>query len=126
MRAKYYGVKYIINRPALRYLLATRSGATSGSTSTPGSRPSESPVGPGHRSQFPSPAIAHNQAGGAKLRRQSEMAPPSGSAEPSALKKDDLVLLAEECIKAAFRSTTVFDDVPERIIITNVFGTAHA
>jgi hypothetical protein len=35
-------------------------------------------------------------------------------------------MAAEACVAAAMRSTTVFDSVPERIIITNVFGTAHA
>jgi hypothetical protein len=93
MRGKYYGAKYIINRPALGYLLALRAGPACASSSTPGSRPSWSPV----------------------------VAPTYQSSSET-----EVQMAAEACVAAAMRSTTVFDSVPERIIITNVFGTAHA
>ena len=32
----------------------------------------------------------------------------------------------EQCVHAAIRSTTVFDQVPKALIVTNVFGTAQA
>lgn len=122
MRGKYYGAKYIIHRPALRYLLALRAGFASGSSSTPGSRPSESPVvAPSYRSQQPSPALQHSQASGFVGRRPTEMAPPHQSSF-----EKEVQAAAEACVAAAMRSTTVFDSVPERIIITNIFGTAHA
>lgn len=126
MRAKYYGAKYLIHRPALRYLLATRSGIGSANSSTPGSRPSESPiVAADHAPQLPSLANQHMQSGNRGPRRQSEMAPPARMADLTENEKD-LQKSAGECVRAAIRSTQVFDDVPERIIITNIFGTAHA
>jgi Fungal Zn(2)-Cys(6) binuclear cluster domain len=122
MRAKYYGAKYIIHRPALRYLLASRTGFGSGSSSTPGSRPSESPVvGPSYKTQHPSPVVQNSQSGTYVARRPTEMAPPNQSSFDK-----DVQAAAEACVMAAMRSTTVFDHVPQRIIITNIFGTAHA
>lgn len=40
--------------------------------------------------------------------------------------KDEIREGAEACIHAAIRSTTAFDGVPPRLIVTNIFGTAHA
>jgi hypothetical protein len=103
MRAKYYGAKYIIHRPALRYLLELRTQSEADSSSTLGSRPSESPAS--DKSQQLSPAVSQSQASTFGQKTQKA---------------------AEECVMAAVRSTTVFDSVPERIIVTNIFGTAHA
>jgi hypothetical protein len=98
MRAKYYGAKYIIHRPALRYLLTLRTGVTP----TSDSRLSESPDGFAGRGQI-------------------EIAPPYQTSFEA-----EVQVAAEACVAAAVKSTTVFDCVPERIIITNIFGTAHA
>jgi hypothetical protein len=118
MRAKYYGAKYIIHRPALQYALAFCSGT--GGSSTPRSSSSESPVvGSNYQPQL----VSHGEAIGFSARRQAKTGPPTPAVErldPRARKG------AEACIWAAIRSTTAFDRVPERIIITNIFGTAHA
>jgi hypothetical protein len=118
MRAKYYGAKYIIHRPALQYALAFCSGT--GGSSTPRSHHSESPaVGPSYQPQL----VSHGEAVSLRARRQTRAGPPTPAIErldPRARKG------AEACIWAAIRSTTAFDRVPERMIITNIFCTARA
>ena len=120
MRGKYYGAKYIINRPALAYALSLCP--RSGSSSTPRSHPTESPIfGPGHNPQLASPAGGHTPGTG--YRRQNEMGPPlrlMDRLDPRVVKA------ATACVWAAVRSTTAFDGVQGRLIITNIFGTAHA
>jgi hypothetical protein len=37
-----------------------------------------------------------------------------------------IIQAAQTCISAAIRSTTVFDRIPERLIVTNIFDTARA
>ena len=115
MRAKYYGAKYIIHRPVLYYALQHANPATA-----PNNKYSDSP-GPGHA--FASP-VQHAHSPSGRSRRPSEMGPPSRG---SSVKVDGKILSASrECVEAAIRSTTAFDKVPRRLIITNIFGTAHA
>lgn len=116
VRGKYYGAKYIIHRPALYFaLLQTQS------SSTPRDRPSESPVGANHGSQLTSPATQHSSVRAG--RTGGNMGPPSKYGE----ELDKQVLAAAKaCVDAAIRSTTSFDGVPGRLIVTNIFGTAHA
>lgn len=122
MRGKYYGAKYILHRPALYWALHFSS-----SPSTPLSRPSESPGGPGYGSEFSSPAITHSfgshQASAANRRVSDMRPPPVKSVEP--LEKW-IIEASQKCVHAAIRSTTAFDKVPPRLVITNIFGTAHA
>ena len=99
MRAKFYGGKYIANRPALQYALNCRRLAL-----TPRARPSESPVG-------------FNQ--GQTTARSNDMGPPP-------VIDNYIMQAAERCVEAAIRSTTAFDDVRGRLVVTNIFGTAHA
>ena len=118
MRAKYYGAKYIIHRPALQYALAFCAGT--GGSSTTGSHRSESPaVGPSYQP----PLVSHGEAVSRSARRQSKTGPPTPAVERLDSRTREG---AEACIWAAIRSTTAFDRVPERIIITNMFCTAHA
>jgi hypothetical protein len=118
MRAKYYGAKCIIHRPALQYALAFCSGT--GGSSTPRSHRSESPaVGPSYQPRL----VSHGEAVSLRARRQTRTGPPT----PAVERLDPRVRKgAEACIWAAIRSTTAFDRVPERIIITNIFCTARA
>lgn len=92
-------------------------------TSTPRSRPSQSPIGHGYNSQLPSPAAQHAHAASRFVRGASEMGPPVKSVDNL---EPWIKQAAKTCIEAAIRSTTAFDAVPERLIITNIFGTAHA
>ena len=115
MRAKYYGAKYIIHRPVLYYALQHANPAT-----TPNSKYSDSPE-PGHA--FASP-VQHAHSPSGRSRRPSEMGPPGRG---SSVKVDGKIISASrKCVEAAIRSTTAFDKVPRRLIITNIFGTAHA
>ncbi len=106
MRGKYYGAKYIIFRPTLRYaLLQAMNGPRT-------KRPSESPAG--HQgSEETSPAISNLN-----------ITHPQG--KEIAFIKPEQLEGSRKCIEAAIRSTTSFDNVPRRLIVTNIFGTAHA
>lgn len=120
MRAKYYGAKVIINRPTLYAALHTDWALIS-------KRHSESPYpGQGRLSQQPSPTVPYKQP--------SSMLQPDGygvlSAPPGMPSidglKPEILQGVKACIHAAIRSTTAFDGVPSRLIVTNIFGTGHA
>lgn len=115
MRGKYYGAKYIIHRPTLAYALYHLSG------NAPAERPSESPMG-APSSQQQSPAMSHTVTDTRYPRPGSERRPPSKIHELEGWVLDS----AKTCVEAAIRSTTVFDAVKDRLIVTNIFGTAHA
>lgn len=117
MRAKYYGARYIINRPLLQYCLGLPA-----PPQTPNVKHSDSPLA-SDASAFPSPVQA-GYSPSEKTRRYSEMGPPKGR-EPGITDKR-LLECARRCVESAIRSTTAFDKVPKRLIITNIFGTAHA
>ena len=106
MRGKYYGAKYIIWRPTLRFALHT---ATQGSK---GKRPSESPAAY-QTSEVTSPSISNLN-----------VAHPQG--KDISFIRPELLDGSRKCIEAAIRSTTSFDKVPRRWVLTNIFGTAHA
>lgn len=115
MRAKYYGARYIINRPLLHYCLGLPS------PQTPNMKHSDSPQA-SDASAFPSPVQPGYSPSG-RARRFSEMGPPT---RPQDELGESVLQGARRCVEAAIRSTTSFDRVPKRIIITNIFGTAHA
>lgn len=115
MRAKYYGAKYIIHRPALYHALRTVAPPP-----TPGSKYSDSPE-PGVT--FPSP-VQHGYSPSTFGRRNSGMGPPGRSTGVKV--EEGIIKASKRCVEAAIRSTTAFDKVPRRLIITNIFGTAHA
>lgn len=109
MRGKYYGAKYIIWRPMLRWSLQLATGPP-----PKPKRPSESPAGHGAGSEVTSPSVSNLGA-------------------PHLLGGKDVPYIAPEllygckkCVEAAIRSTTSFDAVPRRLVVTNIFGTTHA
>lgn len=106
LRGKYYGAKYIIWRPALQYALLQAAG-------TKKEPSSESPSGNGDHSEFTSPAMENAY-------------PPNRPWKELPVIDQKLLEGARKCIEAAIRSTTVFDAVPRRLVVTNIFGTAHA
>ena len=106
MRGKYYGGKYIIWRPTLRHALDQ---ALSGPRTK---RPSESPVGFSHGSEVTSPSIS-NLNTSQPFRKDTPIRP-------------EVLEGSRKCVEAAIRSTTCFDKVPRRLVVTNIFGTAHA
>jgi hypothetical protein len=124
MRAKYYGAKVIINRPTLHAALHEDWSEIS-------VRPSESPfAGSGHTSQQTSPTVPHTYRP-PSLRQRDGFAgsPVQSESRPIRTPRDlkpEIILGVKACIQAAIRSTTAFDAVPPRLIVTNIFGTGHA
>jgi hypothetical protein len=107
MRGKYYGAKYIIWRPVLRFALDQEF------PSSGAKRPSESPAALGHGSEVTSPSISNLNT-----------SQPPGSDFPYI--RPELLEGSRKCVEAAIRSTTSFDKVPRRLVVPNIFGTAHA
>ena len=127
MRAKYYGARYIIHRPLLHHALHPSSPKDLNPKSV------ESPASTGSKSQQVSPSLAHSHRASSMVRRSSEMGPPGPSLstptqQPIPYKNLDPKLqeACRICIDSAIRSTTAFDGIKGRPIVTNIFGTAHA
>ncbi|KAK2762681.1 hypothetical protein FQN54_000855 [Arachnomyces sp. PD_36] len=128
MRAKYYGAKYIIYRPLLHHALHPIPPPKERSLGS-----AKSPASIGSKSQQVSPSLSHSHRASSMVRRSSEMGPPGYSAAyqnqtATPFKKLDPKLqeACRICIDSAIRSTTAFDGVEGRPIVTNIFGTAHA
>jgi hypothetical protein len=129
MRAKYYGARYIIHRPLLYYAL--HYGQTGARVGSIGQGSVDSPT-----SQQMSPSIAHNSRSTNMARMSSDMGPtPAASLEngwnaPKVSMRDlpqKLKKACKICIDSAVLSTEAFDGVGgHRLIVTNIFGTAHA
>ena len=79
----------------------------------PKDRPSESPAGYRPDSELTSPSVQNLNVGSRQVIEISNVGP-------------DLLEGARVYIQAAIRSTTVFNKVPRRLLVTNIFGTAHA
>ncbi|KAL9098082.1 MAG: hypothetical protein Q9163_006188, partial [Psora crenata] len=96
LRGKYYGALYIIHRPMLYYALELEAG--------------------GH---------LDNYVGHTPDTALGPMRPPKTRTDPLF---DDVVEAARVTIMAAVWSTQAFDGIIEsgRLIVTNIFGTAHA
>lgn len=108
LRGKYYGAKYIIWRPAVHYALRLAAAAARKE------RSAESPAEYGQSADLKPPFWWMN------------LSPDDERTEvlPGITRK--FLTYVSKCIEAAIRSTTVFDKVPRRLIVTNIFGTAHA
>lgn len=97
LRGKYYGALYIIHRPMVHYALELEAKGTLDSFF----------------------AVDDQNAG--------TMAPPKAPTTHRSY-LDEVLNSAGIAIRAAYRSTTAFDAVLDykRLIVTNIFGTAHA
>ncbi|MCJ1355148.1 MAG: hypothetical protein MMC33_005139 [Icmadophila ericetorum] len=100
LRAKYYGALYIIHRPFLHYALHSPEFRTM----------PENPDSPSY-----APRADH---------KNGTMPPPT----LTQLDKFQILRSARTCVEAAIHSTIAFDGVcfNKRLIVTNIFGTAHA
>ena len=113
LRAKYYGAVYIVHRPFLRQILDNeiepQEIQSPQSDSQPGAR------------STPSVFSSHSHE-----RKCGTMAPPRPHADDKP--QPDILRFAEICINAAVQSTIAFDSIitQKRLIVTNIFGTAHA
>jgi hypothetical protein len=142
MRAKYYGARYIIHRPLLYHAL--HYGQTGARISAlPKSSAVDSPTGSASNSQTQqmSPSMTHasGRASSAHMQRMLSdvgSAPsslsssfPNGWTPPTIILRElgsKLRRACKVCIESAILSTEAFDGVEDRLIVTNIFGTAHA
>lgn len=107
LRAKYYGALYIIHRPSLHYALHQKSPRDSTS------RPTQPAIGPA----IEAPNYPYRSRGG-------NMAPPrTPELDPG---QAEILRSAGICIQAAMWSTVAFDGIQKRLMVTNIFCTAHA
>ncbi|TKA64226.1 hypothetical protein B0A49_09967 [Cryomyces minteri] len=121
LRAKYYGARYVINRPLLRHALdnpnfrapgPTRTGSPANTTDR---MASPMHLAPSH-SQSGTHSPARNQGDTFGMMRKSTDGFPKKVAQA-----------CETCVSAAIASTIAFDGfLPDRFLVTNIFGTANA
>jgi len=100
LRAKYWGARYVINRPFLDYALHIMPHVRDGSSV-------EEVALDVHRNPRDKAEIHLFKA--IKLMGESEVWEA-----------------CKQCIEAAMQSTVALDGVPDRLIVTNIHGTAHA
>ena len=127
MRAKYYGARYIIYRPLLYRALHT--------TIPKASNTVDSPTGPSDqessKSQYISPPTSHSRTSSTNRWSSNMEVPGHPHIEPwfgipySKL-SPKLKRACKICIESAILSTEAFDGIKGRLVVTNIFGTAHA
>ncbi|KAK5168588.1 hypothetical protein LTR04_006263 [Oleoguttula sp. CCFEE 6159] len=121
LRAKYYGARYVINRPLLHHALdnpnfrapvPTRTGSPANTTDR---MASPMHLAPSH-SQSGTHSPVRNQGDAIGMMRKSTDGFPKKVAQA-----------CETCVLAAIASTVAFDGfLPDRFLVTNIFGTANA
>lgn len=100
LRAKYWGARYVINRPFLDYALHIM------------------PHVKGGRSvEDAATDVNENPREKAEIHLFNAIA---------SMSENEIWMAAKRCIDAAMKSTVAFDNVPDRLIVTNIHGTAHA
>ncbi|CAG8904335.1 unnamed protein product [Penicillium nalgiovense] len=126
MRAKYYGARYIIHRPLLYHVLHYgHTGARAGPISQ---NSMESPA----FQQLP-PSMLHSSARAPSMSSDMGSTPAAISTDwqPPEVRLHELPKKLKSachiCISSAIKSTEAFDGVGgHRLVVTNIFGTAHA
>ncbi|KAH8695960.1 hypothetical protein BGW36DRAFT_427991 [Talaromyces proteolyticus] len=128
LRAKYYGARYIIYRPLLHYALH-QSGETEDISAQTNH---QSPDQPEAKIESQSSFTSHTPQSSSMTRWHSDVG-ASGPHDDSihrTVEWDELPQPIQQaciiCVNAAMKSTTAFDGVKGRPIVTNIFGTAHA
>jgi hypothetical protein len=116
MRGKYYGAKCIIHRPALQYALNLHPLSAKALACLDELTPHHSI----NSSWTVSPATPPIHPANSAMQQAAFLSRLPENLDPL------IIQAAKTCISAAIRSTTVFDKVPERLTVTNIFGTAHA
>ncbi|KAJ6134380.1 hypothetical protein N7523_000702 [Penicillium sp. IBT 18751x] len=138
MRAKYYGARYIIHRPLLYHAL--HYGQTGARVGSVAQTSVDSPTGSTNNSQTQqmSPSMTHTgQRAPGMSRIMSNIGNPpaefnsfaNGWTPPTVALRElpqKLRRACKVCIESAILSTTAFDGIPDRLVVTNIFGTAHA
>lgn len=136
MRAKYFGARYIIHRPLLYHALHFGNAGTR--VNPTGQTAADSPTSSATTSQTqmsPSmPTTSHRASNMARIVSDIGSVPantsfPNGWTRPT-VKLNDLPSKLRRacivCVDSAIRSTEAFDGIQDRLVVTNIFGTAHA
>ena len=100
LRAKYWGARYVVNRPFLDYALHIMPHTSDGKKVRDVARD------------------GHNEP-----RDEAEIHLFEAIAGMS---EQEIWTACRQCVGAAMQSTIAFDHVPNRLIVTNIHGTAHA
>ncbi|KAJ6123307.1 hypothetical protein N7512_005772 [Penicillium capsulatum] len=141
MRAKYYGARYIIHRPLLYHAL--HYGQTGARVGSVGQTSVDSPTGStsaaASQTQHMSPSMTHTNyraTGMSRIVSDYGSTPSNGTTTfaggwtpPKASLRDlpsKLRRACAVCIESAILSTQAFDGIEDRLVVTNIFGTAHA
>ncbi|KAJ5591682.1 uncharacterized protein N7459_002051 [Penicillium hispanicum] len=139
MRAKYYGARYIIHRPLLYHAL--HYGQTGARVGSVGQSSVDSPTGltNGSQPQHMSPSMSHTAYRAPNMSRiysdlgstpsNSSSSFPNGWVPPTVHLRElpqKLRRACKVCIESAILSTEAFDGIGDRLVVTNIFGTAHA
>ncbi|KAL4875286.1 hypothetical protein BJY04DRAFT_232749 [Aspergillus karnatakaensis] len=120
LRAKYFGARYIIHRPLLYHALEY-SGPDKGAPAPMSDmRPGYTP---GSSQTQMSP---HGQQGADMTRISSDLGLGAMKVNNYRELPQKLRRACAICVDSAIRSTTAFDGVKGRPVVTNIFGTAHA
>jgi hypothetical protein len=140
MRAKYYGAKYIIHQPLLYHAL--HYGPTGERLSSVSQTSENSPRSSAStlQKQQMSPSMtdsshrgsAHMQymlsnIGSTPSKLSSSF--PQGWTPPTVNLRElppKLHRACKACVESAILSTEAFDGIEDRLVVTNIFGTAHA
>ncbi|PNS20731.1 hypothetical protein CAC42_2976 [Sphaceloma murrayae] len=99
LRAKSYGAEYICLRPYLDYVLHAMDHVQSGA----------------HASEFARDPY------GRERRNEVSLFAAMATMDPQVVQDR-----AQRCVKAAINSTTAFDGIQGKVIVTNIMGTSHA
>lgn len=108
MRAKYYGARYIINRPFLRFAVLQMSKQPIDFLSEQDS--------PAEHREFMDHGIF-----GSDINEEKSQHP-----QDKRVDKQKILRAAKRCVDAATKSTVSLDNVKGRLIVTNIWGTSHA
>lgn len=100
LRAKYWGARYIITRPFLDYVMH---------------------IMPHIKSARDVESIAKDARGDARDPAEARLLEAIAG-----MPQSEIWRAAEACVEAAMHSTVAFDGIPNRLIVTNIHGTAHA
>lgn len=141
MRAKYYGARYIIHRPLLYHAL--HYGQTGARIGSVGHNSVDSPTGStsasASQTQHMSPSMTYTNyraTGMSRIVSDYGSTPSNGTSTstagwtpPKANLRDlpqKLRRACAVCIESAILSTEALDGIEDRLVVTNIFGTAHA
>ena len=121
LRAKYYGARYIIYRPVLERALHSAAEKVEDGKEEAESKPAI-------------PFKAHNYQAQSMARWASEPGLHQQFGDSDDIHQtvkfeelnDETRRACEQCISAAIQSTRAFHNIQGRLIVTNIFGTAHA